>query len=183
MGGKKDGSALTADIPHQSFYLVGGFWIQPHKRLVHNQQLRFMDQSRHQRQLLLHTVGVSADQFSQIIRDLKHLTVPADSLLSLLLAYTVYIGDKIQIADSSHEFIKIRIIRNISHDFFTSQGLLFHGHPFYQNFPFIKIKNAAAGFNCGRLSSSIVPDKAVNLSRLYVQRQMIYRCFCTVSFR
>ena len=46
MGGKKDGTALRAECMHVLLEHHGGAGIQPHKRLIQNQQLRFVNQGR-----------------------------------------------------------------------------------------------------------------------------------------
>ena len=100
MGGEENGAALLAMLRHHLLELMGSHRVQSHEGLIHQNQLRLVNQRSDQRHLLLHAVGAVGNGQRQIIRHSQKLPVMADALLPVLSADAVNVGHKVQILNS-----------------------------------------------------------------------------------
>ena len=181
MGGEEDGAAPAANITHHFLEDMGGLGVQAHKRLVHEDQLRLMKPGGNDGQLLLHTVGIGADGLVQAGCQLEGLRQLIDPLGPLLGGDPKDIRHKIQVLDAGHKIVEVRVIRDVGHLLFAGQGVSLDGHPVHQNLAAVKLQDARHAFQGGGFARAVMSDKAVYLSGVNVQRQIVHSLLVAVG--
>ena len=117
-------------------------WIQANERLIHNHKLWFVNPCGNDCKLLLHTVGIGSHRLCQILSYLKHICILVNALLSLCRRHLEYVRDEIQILNTGHVIIQIRVIRNVGKFLFAAQWILLNGYSINIDLPLIKLHNA-----------------------------------------
>ena len=181
MGGEEDGSAGIAQLPHHPLESVGGLGVQPHKRLVHDDQFGVMEPGGDDGQLLLHAVGIGGNGLGQVRRQLKEVSVLADALLPGLGVYTKNVRNEVQVLDARHVLVQVRIVGNVGHIPLAVQRLGADGLAVHDDFPGVKLQNARHCLEGGGLAGAVVADKAVDLPCPDVQAQVVHRFFLSVG--
>ena len=180
MGGKEDGPAPVAHLPHNLFQVVGGFGVQTHKGLVQQHQFGFVDQSCDQRELLFHAVGIGAHAAAQVAGQLEQVGIIMDALLPLFAGHFKNIRHKVQIPDARQKFIEVRVVWNIGDPLFAFQGIVFDRKAVHRDGPFFIGQNTRHRFDGGGLSCAVVADEPEDLPGPDLQGQVIHRYFVAI---
>ena len=115
---------------------------------------------------LFHTVRIAVNCLSKCIFNFKHFSIFTDSCLTVRLADSENIGNKIEVLNTCHKLIQIGIVGNVSNFALTFERFFFYRHTVNIDFALVKVENSTAGFDCCCLSCTVVSDKAVNLAFL-----------------
>ena len=140
MGGKENGHAFPAHFTHDFLQREGRLGVQSHERLVQHQQLRRVNQCGDAGQLLLHSLGIGADEIAQIAGNLKQVGIPFDALFPFLSAKAKDICHKAQVLDTCKVIIQIGIIWNVSGHLLAGDGLVLNGMTVDSDIPSVKSK-------------------------------------------
>ena len=161
---------------------MGGQRVQPHERLIHQDEFGRVEQCRQNGQLLLHAVGVRADGLAQRFGQRKTLAVHPYPLGAGSLADAEHIRNEIQILDTGHVAIKGRVIRQIGQLTLGRKRVVPHGTAVHPHLAAIRLQDAAAAFQGGGLARPVRPDEAEDLSRPDGQCEVFHRRFLAVLF-
>ena len=99
-----------------------------------------MNQCGDDGQLLLHSVGIGADEIAQIAGNLKQVGIPFDALFPFLSAKAKDICHKAQVLDTCKVIIQIGIIWNVSGHLLAGDGLVLNGMTDDSDSPSVKSK-------------------------------------------
>ena len=133
MSREEDGPAAVAEAAHQGLELVRRQRVQPHKGLVHEDELRLVEQGRDDGQLLLHAVGVCADGLGQVLREVELVAVGPDALGTLPCPHRKDIRDEVQVLDAGHVFVQVRVVRQIGQPPLAFQRVILHRDAVHRN--------------------------------------------------
>ena len=143
--------------------------VETDKGLIHDDELRRMQKRGDDRELLLHAVRVAGDRLGQIARQIKKVRVAMNAALPVLLRNAEDIRNKIQVLNAGEKFVEVGVIRDVG------DGVICDGFPRDENLTAVRLQNAAAGLDGGRLACAVVADEGANLARGDMQRQIAHR--------
>jgi len=178
---EEDRAAALAVLAHDRLELVGGRRVEAHERLVHDDELRLVQQRRDDGQLLLHAVGVAGDRLGEIARQIEGVGVLFDARLAVGLGDAEYVRDEIEIFDAGKKFVQIGVVRNIGQPALAFDGFFADGEPVHIDFARVEVQDAAAGLDRGGLARAVVADEAVDLAGQDVQGQIVHRLLLPVG--
>lgn len=146
-------------LRHDLFQLMGGQGIQPHKGLVHEDQLGIVEQGGDEGDLLLHAVGAVGDGLGQVVGHAQELAILPDAGGAVCLGHAVYVGHKVQVLQAGEEIVQVWIVRYVGKLLLAGQGLFLDGMPGHKNIALGQLENAAAGFQRGGFPAPLWPMK------------------------
>ena len=174
MSREEDGPAAVAEAAHQCLELVCRQRVQPHEGLVHEDELRLVEQGRDDGQLLLHAVGVCADGLGQVLREVELVAVGPDALGTLPCPHRKDIRDEVQVLDASHVFVQVRVVRQIGQPPLAFQRVILHRDAVHRNAAAVELLDAAAALECGGLARAVVADECADLAGADVQAEVLH---------
>ena len=92
-----------------------------------------MDKRADNGDFLLHAVRALRDEVRQRVFNIQPLGKRFHARLAVRFRYAVHIRNKIQILVARQEFIKIRIIGYVGHDFFAGDGVFLNVDAVHRN--------------------------------------------------
>ena len=181
VGGEENSTAGAAVLLHDLFQFMAGLGVQTDEGLVQQDELRLMGESRNQSQLLFHAVAESGDGLIQLTLQFQQAGVFLNALQTLLLTHAVDVADEIQIGRAGHEFIEVRVVRNVGKLLLSGQRLGADGLAADENVALVKVQDAAADLESRGLARTVVADEGAQLAGTDVQIQMVYGAFFAVA--
>ena len=166
---------------HDLLQLVAGLGVQADEGLVQQNKLGLVGEGRNQGQLLLHAVAEGGDGLIQLALQLQQTGVFLNTLQTLLLAHAVDIADEIQIGRAGHEFIEVRVVRDVGKLLLAGQRLGADGLAADENVALVEVQDAAAGLESRGLARAVVADEGAQLAWTDMQIQMVHGAFFAVA--
>ena len=105
-----------------------------------------------------------------------------DSLLPYRTVDTVDIRNEIEILDSGHKLVDIRVIGNIGDVLFAGQRIFPHRDTIDLNISFLKRKDPADTFDRCGLAGAVMADKTADFSRSDLESKIIHCFDITIAF-
>ena len=133
-----------------------------------------MQPRRNDGKLLLHAVGVRRDGLRKVARQLEEVRVLADTLLTRAFLHAEDVGDKIEVLDARHKLVEVGVIRDVGEHLLAGDGFVLNGVPADHDPAGIELLDTDDRFERRGLARAVVADKAVDLPRRDVERQIIH---------
>jgi len=169
-------------LAHEFLQGVGGFGVQAHERLIHDDELRRVDQGADEGQFLLHAVGIAGDGLCQILRQFKQLGVLMNARFPVGLGHAENVGNEIEIFDAREKLVQVRIVGNVGQYLLAGDGIPAKGRAVDGDLAGVEGQNTAAGLDGGGFTCPVVADKAVDLAGEDVERQVVHGLLFSVGF-
>ena len=98
-----------------------------------------------------------------------------NAALPVLLRNAEDIRNKIQVLNAGEKFVEVGVIRDVGKVLLAGDGVFRDGFSGDENLAAVRLQNAAAGLDGGRLACAVVADEGANLARGDMQRQIAHR--------